>query len=509
MTGSPWPDRRRLIPRWRSLAITTATNELAAPYPESVATSGQPISDSFLEKCARWKERPGVITAGELVGAALVIGREEQALDAARLLLSPGSSATRSLRRLAELTTQKVIDTKVVGQSALDYDCLKRQWRRRARMHPENAMAWVELSLLDVILGREKTAQRSMSVALQLAPNNRHVLRSAARLFLHFGDPVRAYEVISKSEAVRSDPWLIAAELAIAELAKRKPKYYSRGRDIVGSGATEPRQLTELAGAIGTLELIGGQRKKARQYFRKSVVSPTGNALAQAEWASPSFGSNLVEQSYFKRATEIEEARVLQLLNTEEYSHVPDACDKWSSTEPYAIRPYEISSSVSAMLEDFDLTLKTAQRGLRIHPKAGRLLNNCAFSLASLGRLREADSFLLRIGSGDGQDWPISEANRGLVAMRRGQHDLGVALYRSAIDNFGRIGRGSSADIASIYLAREAARSRIPDARTLVNRARDVIGRLGNRGYEKIMKQAERALSDIKRGEEMTEGDGG
>ena len=333
-----------------------------------------------------------------------------------------------------------------------------------------------------------------MSVALQLAPNNRHVLRSACRLFLHFGDPGRAYEIVAKCDAVRSDPWLMAAELAVAELAERGPKYFRKGRGLVDRGGTSPGQFTELAGAVGTLELVAGRRKNARDYFKKSVIDPTGNALAQAEWASPSFGGELVEQSYFDTGREIEEAVALQHLNKEEFRRVPDACDAWGRAEPYAVRPFELGSSVSAFIEDYERTRKTVETGLRIHPRSGRLLNNYAFALANLGELDRADRVLDRIVSKEGTEWAVREANRGLVAMRRGEHNLGVSLYRSAINDFGRRGHTRGADIASVYLAREAAVAGIGDAERLVRRAREAMGRLGTKGYEGIMEQAEHAL---------------
>jgi hypothetical protein len=57
-----------------------------------------------------------------------------------------------------------------------------------------------------------------MMTALQLAPQNRHVLRSAARLFLHVGDPECAHDLVARNDATKNDPWLIAAEIAIAYL---------------------------------------------------------------------------------------------------------------------------------------------------------------------------------------------------------------------------------------------------------------------------------------------------
>ena len=66
-------------------------------------------------------------------------------------------------------------------------------------------------------------------VALQLAPTNRHVLRSASRLFLHLDDSERAYDIIAQSDATVDDPWLIAAELSFADRQCENQSISSKG----------------------------------------------------------------------------------------------------------------------------------------------------------------------------------------------------------------------------------------------------------------------------------------
>ena len=495
MTSAPWRDQRFLIPRWRRLTVTSATAELAIPKAEDEPVDIGAASTEFDEKLSRWRESPTLVTAAELVGAALVEARESEVVDAARLLTARGSTATVLLRRLAERCVNRARPRLLSGSAQIpDYGSEKRVWRHRVRLHPRSALAWVELSLLDIVGGRESSALRSMLVALQLAPTNRHVLRSAARLFLQLRDPQRAYDVIAKSDRIRRDPWLVAAELSLAALAMRNPRHFGLGRRLILDGDVVPRQFTELAGAIGTLELIAGNQKNARAFFRKSVIAPTGNALAQAEWAAPTIGIDLAGKSFFALVTEIDEARAFQLLNAESFSQVPDACRDWSQAEPYSIRPYEISSSASALVEDHHLTLKTARSGLMIRQKSYTLLNNSAFALASLGQFAEAERILRRIGAGAGRHWSVSEANRGLLAMRKGQYDVGITHYRRAIRDFRGRGEGRSADIAFLYMAREAALAELPDAGKLVERARELAGRLGTNRYDHVLAQAAKAL---------------
>ena len=44
--------------------------------------------------------------------------------------------------------------------------------------------------------------------------------------------------------------------------------------------------LSELASSIGTVELLYGSNKKSRELFKKSLISPNDNTLAQVEWAA-------------------------------------------------------------------------------------------------------------------------------------------------------------------------------------------------------------------------------
>ena len=433
--------RRLLVPRWRSLSVTLGAKELASPVLSEAEGAGHATSREFEEKALRWRLEPGVITGGELVGAALVEGHEERALAAARFISSHDSTATEALKRLAKSMLTKA-HSSTAGETSpwAGPSQSKSLWRGRVRMYPANALAWVELSLCDLVIGKKHRAKRAMLVALQLAPTNRHVLRSACRLFLNLGDPERAYDVIRRSAATINDPWLMAAELSVAELADQRPKYLKHGRRIVADGGLMPRQITELAGAIATLEMTGGHAKKARDYFHRSVLDPTGSALAQAEWASAELGVEFVSSQQLTQATERDEAEVFHLLREEKFADVPEVCMRWSESEPYAIRPFEIASSATSMVGQYRQTMDLAIKGLKIRPKGTVLLNNYAFALIHLGEFTKAETVLQAIGLENQRVWLVGEANRGLLAMRRGQVTTGLRHYGSAIGGIYQIG---------------------------------------------------------------------
>jgi hypothetical protein len=82
----------------------------------------------------------------------------------------------------------------------------------------------------------------------------------------------------------------MAGEIALSNLAERNPRFLKLGAEWVDENKARPRHLSELASAIGTVHLKEGNRK-ARKLFKTSLVDPTGNSLAQAEWATPRLGS--------------------------------------------------------------------------------------------------------------------------------------------------------------------------------------------------------------------------
>ena len=193
--------------------------------------------------------------------------------------------------------------------------------------------------------------------------------------------------------------------------------------------------------------------------------------------------------------TEAEEANVIRLLNEEKFSEVPDVCQRWSNAEEYSIQPYEIASSATTLTGDHARTVYFAHRGLKIRPNSAILLNNYAFALTHLGKFTKAERALQGIGHDNAIYWLISKANQGLLAMRRGKHDLGLTLYMEAINGFHRKQMGKAADIAWIYLAREAALAAIPEAESLVKNAREAMDRLETTTHNHVMEEAEQALA--------------
>ena len=128
------------------------------------------------------------------------------------------------------------------------------------------------------VFAHVEPAKRAMTVALQLAPHDRHVLRSAARLYFHIRDPQRAYSLIRRNEAAPYDPWLMATELALAMSIDKAPAFLKPGIALLESGSVMPHQITELAGAAASTYLTGaGPHRRSRKLFAQSLADPNDN----------------------------------------------------------------------------------------------------------------------------------------------------------------------------------------------------------------------------------------
>jgi predicted Zn-dependent protease len=163
---------------------------------------------------------------------------------------------------------------------------------------------------------------------------------------------------------------------------------------LIKDGGLVPHHITELAGAVGTAELIGGNRKKARKMFNQSMVDPTANALAQAEWASPSFSGDLVPPSRFGTVRDAFEASAFHYYREGKFEAVPALCEGWANEEPYSIRPYEFGSASAGLIAKYEKAVELARRGLAIRPGSPLLVNSAAFALASMGEISEAATLL-------------------------------------------------------------------------------------------------------------------
>ncbi len=458
MSGSIGSLERQVLPRWRSATATAEVGELRSLGP---ALLGERQLADLDEKESEWQTNPGLIIAAEFVAASVLSLVPERAADAAAFILGR-ESQDGLMARLAYRSLDRNSESSAYLATQLNLDELKpfsrvAELRRLIRFDPRNAIAWCDIALQYSILGQAIQSTDSMLMALRLAPSNRFVLRSAARLWVHSGDPERAHRLLIPFAHASNDPWLMAAELAVASAGQRTPRSVKAGRSLIDSKRTSAFNSTELASALATLELAAGETKRARRLFDHALADPTENSLAQAEWASQRMtGLRVSDEALSQPAAH--EARARMFSEHRQWDRAVDEAWLWLLDQPFSLDPAAFGSCIAEMgLRDYTRAALFAEQGLQANPRNPNLLNNLAFAQLESGLIDKAEKHLGSIpapalDNDDGISW---RATVGLLAFRRGDRLGGRRRYEEAIEAARKLGHGERRAMAATMLARE------------------------------------------------------
>jgi len=432
-------------------------------------TSAERLADQLSD----WEQRPSLHVATDLVGAALLVGSTPTADKAAEAVLA-SDNATGLARRVA----QRVLDGgesrhgSIAGGKDSDSRDAIRNLKARLARDPRNSIAWAERARYYTIEGQAKAAVGAMRIALALAPDHRYILRAAARLAIHNGEFDEAYSVVSRSRSSARDPWLMATEIAAAEVAGRSPKSWRAALRVLDSGSFTSLTTSELASALGTLELRAGSQKRARRLFERALVTPNENSIAQGEWASRQLPSMTVAPNQLEVSWE---ARAQQYAEEGKSSDALQAAWRWLEDQPFSSGPAEVGSYQASLDQDFAAGAEIARAGLRANPGEFLLTNNLAFCLISQGDtngLEEGRRVLASIDAAtlDRDQRSTYLATTGLLAFRSGDVEGGRKRYERSIES---TRDRHAAGIALVMLAREEIRARTPLAIRLLQRAKE------------------------------------
>jgi tetratricopeptide (TPR) repeat protein len=462
--------------------------------------------ESSLEsKLEAWNKHRTVSFAGDLVSAALVLGQPEVGKQAAEFLLSRKAQAPEAAKQVAkrileshpsELQRQLARDGVSLPHKNEIYQRIH-SMRHQLRNEPRNSILWVELSRGYAFTGLVEKAEDAMDVAVSLAPTNRFVLRSASRLYVHVGKLGKAHYVLKRAASTKYDPWLLSAEIAAASAAKRTSPFVKVGERMLVNGSLAPFQKSELASAIGTLELSHGKAKSGRNLFRQALIDPTENSLAQADWVLRKryvepLGVDL--QRIKSETPRSFEASAWGYFGAREWKHALRASFDWVRDQPFSTRPIMFASYVAAsLLEDYRGCERIIEIGLRANPDEPILLNDLAFAYLSSGEIDKAEKTLIRINPAQIREFSqriVITATQGLLRFRRGYAVEGRHLYRLAIESAKQRRLHRMSAIASIYLAREEVLCKSEEAKQAVKVALDETAHLADPDIKRIFENA-------------------
>jgi Flp pilus assembly protein TadD len=473
MTAANGLDKRAVIPRWRTWNVTRLSGELASVTSRSdelvkTVVSVESREKELAHRLNSFRRNRGVFEAADVINAAFVLGvdgrpevsivasyilEQENAPESARVLANR-IMKRKSSRHLHDMDSHGNV-SRVEGIEALRGDIAS--IRKLLRVEPRNSIKWIDIARCYTSLGQDKPAEAAIRMAVSIAGDNRFIARSAARFHLHVDDPARAHSLLLNNSALQYDPWILAAEVAIADIAGKPVRNFRRASKMLESDLS-PRHVSELASALAAIELRSGRHKQARRLMRRALLDPNDNALAQAEW-SVQHGIDVVDPEQLDLPNGFE-ARALYSLRTGHFAQAVRHGRRWLVDQPFALDAALFVTYVAPLLaEDFDSAVSAGRVGLLTNPGNAHLINNLAFSLINNGDLAEASRILTSItGSVTPRESSILEATRGLLSYRLGEFDRGRQQYQIAIGQLEHLGERGLAAVAAILWSREEVR---------------------------------------------------
>jgi tetratricopeptide (TPR) repeat protein len=427
---------RHIFPRWRSFNSTAVLGELHSA--QLVARNDLAAVDVLLdEEIAQLKSTPSLWHTLDALGTAIVAARAEAVSDLKQLAIADANAPTfavsyltRSETNLQRLTPDIAIS---IGEKGAREDISA--VRHRLEFNPRDAIEWVELARAYTILGVNEKAKRAVQVALQLAPENRFILRSAARFFIHIGETDRAHHILARSERLRLDPWLLASEVAIADSIGKTSRNVKIARQHLSSD-TAPTELSELASALGTLESQGGNARIARKLLRQSFVGANENSIAQINWVQRKHLGEEIDTSDASPPL-LHEANAWLNYYKAEWELAKRESLFWLQDQPFASAPALLSSYLlSDVLGEFETAENILTAAVIANPDEAMLRNNLAFSQLNLNKVGLAERSLGLIKPDEllKPQNRLIQATFGMLEFRRGNPHLGRELYWKCID---------------------------------------------------------------------------
>ena len=372
---------RRVVPRWRSYQEVLASGELDPAIP--VATKSIDGSDFILEREQLWDAERSDVHAADLLCAAIVLGQSKypKAVTAAEQILSSSGKVSHAVSQMASWYLGSKEPPSSLGKTHPQEDifsqivALKRQRVTRRK----DAFVWLDLARSYMLLGHSRACEKALRIARALAPMDRYIIRSQVRFLLHTRKADEALSLLRRHPKTRTDPWLVASEIALSSIVDTNPLHIKLGDQMISGGDFLPFHTSELSSALGSFELFCSNNRKANKYFRLAMRNPNDNALAQVIWASKRSGFDALESCTLPEQPIIAEALTINAHNCSKWSDVVSHAAMWADDESFSSRPRLISSGVaSSLLGDPVAGEMLASEGLRTnpgHPGLERVMN--------------------------------------------------------------------------------------------------------------------------------------
>jgi hypothetical protein len=187
--------KRQVIPRWRTVRATTEAGEQVSVHPQRSTELEKNLTDrmaqEFEQRLKEWQQEKDISAAEELLAAAIVMGTVVDDVRAAARLVADDAHSLRSSKDIAR-SILGVFNPEVHKPLSDETTKMRLEIARRKRllrMYPRDALLLTETALQYTNLGMNDPAASLLKSAAAVAPNNRYVLRSLTRFWVHWDEP--------------------------------------------------------------------------------------------------------------------------------------------------------------------------------------------------------------------------------------------------------------------------------------------------------------------------------
>tara|TARA_R110000850_G_scaffold42162_2_gene108469 strand:+ start:6030 stop:7553 length:1524 start_codon:yes stop_codon:yes gene_type:complete len=389
----------------------------------------------------RWQETPSLDNALELLDCSSFISDNGLFFGPAAQIIN-SSDATRTSKFVAQQVVRP--DRKLLNPT---YDFSNRQDlhkiisvnRRRLQTETQNSLLHSEQARLYAIIDEPDAAERSFNIALAISPDNRHILRGFSRFMVHIGGPEKALQRLRRSNAMASDPWLQAAEIAISEQHGVGSHVARAATKNLEASHVMPEHISELATALATLERSVGNRKKFKKRLIQSLQQPSDNALAQASWyirQAPDDVDEEVSDAILPLFHNSKEARTYTLLKGRRWREAVQCFADWQREESFSSHiAIEGSFYAVSFAKDYEAAASICRNGLVANSTSHGLLNNLCYAERRMGRVEDAVKTMEKLKSVHTawKTFPVYLATDGMLKFALGDYEAGRIRYQEAL----------------------------------------------------------------------------
>ncbi len=336
---------RQVIPRWLPFGMTQSLGEIN-PL-NKIILDNRNFDDSYLKKELYWLNKNDNFSAIDYAATAYIFGdtKNINVINAAKHIIKEKKSYSKYAIDLANTILNGIqYDNSAINIQKLEIHQKISTLKKRIIQYPYNSINWVDIAFYYTIIGQNIKAKRSIDIAVHLSPNNRFILRSAVRFYLHVNELDKALYIIKKSYLVSIDPWITSVEIALTQRFGLKSKYYKKGIKLLTAGDFSNFCLSELNCTIGTLHYNGGSNRKAKKYIVDSLIDPNENVLTQAEWLSPNINIQMTNRPDLKF---LSEANTRKYFREGKFKESLNSAHDWIKFQPFCTGASTIGSYIA------------------------------------------------------------------------------------------------------------------------------------------------------------------